>query len=92
MQVQKIQLGANSVVNNRHNNTNFGYNPTVNAELMRKLESSKKNIAFYNFIKNMFCAINQAEVDLRISEKNNKKQLAGLLSASFVPAKILLQI
>ena len=84
MQVQKIQGTSGK------NNLNFRYNPTVNAELIKTLENGKKNKVFNNYLKNLVNATNKAEVDLRIAEKNNKKQLAELLFAAFVPAKILI--
>jgi len=80
----------NKALTNKNKNVSFGYNPLVNEELIHTLENSKKNKAFCSYIKNLVMATNKAEIDLRIAEKNNKKKLAGLLFASFIPAKILI--
>ena len=80
MQVQRIQS----------NNTAFGYNPTVNAQLVSYLENTKKNKAFYSYVKNLVLSTNKAERDLKAAEKKHYKTLLAAMISSFIPAKIMI--
>ena len=82
MRVQKITGIRNDMA--------FGYNPAVNSELIKTLDNSKKNKSFNKYIKEMVMATNNAEKELRSAEKRNRLTLVTLLTASFIPAKILL--
>ena len=71
-------------------NVSFGYNIEVNNSLIEALGKVKRNKAYYNYIKEMVTATNQAELSLRDAEKKEKKVLIACLSAAFVPMKIML--
>ena len=92
MQIQKIGIsqGVNHEINknvNNKSNISFGYDPVVNAEFIKALESTKKNKAFYNFIEDLMCLVNQTENELRNAEKNKKMTLTAMLAMAFVPLK-----
>lgn len=94
MQIQKIQgvnsgTGRNKGVNTGVN-TSFGYNPQVNAELVRMFDAQKKNKAYYRYLKDLVTSTNNAEKNLREAERKDKPYLVSALIATFLPAKILL--
>ena len=80
MQIQKVQSS----------NPSFGYNPTVNAKLMHKLSSTKKNKAYCDYLKSLCFATNQTELKLRDAEKRNMPELQDRLTRIFLPIKVIL--
>ena len=77
MQVQNIQK----------NNTNFGYNSLINARIMNDLANSKKNIAYYNYLRDLCSLTNQTELKLREAERRRMPELTGKLMSVFLPIK-----
>ncbi len=71
------------------NERSFGYNPVVNAELIKTLDKAKKNKAYFSFLKDLCLVTNEAEESLREAEKKGKIQLQQMLEETFVPTKIL---
>ncbi len=90
MQIQKIQGVNSGTGRNTGVNTSFGYNPQVNAELVRMFDAQKKNKAYYRYLKEMVTSTNNAEKNLREAERKDKPYLVSALIATFLPAKILL--
>lgn len=87
MQIQKI--GAYQGLNKGTNKSNvsFGYDPVINAELIKAFESTKKNKAFFNIMEDLVCLVNQTENELRNAEKNGKTTLSAMLAMAFIPLK-----
>ena len=101
MQIKKITLsqgvnqgvnkGVNKGVNNqganRKSNVSFGYDPVINAELIKAFESTKKNKAFFSIMEDLVCLVNQTENELRNAEKSGKTTLTAMLAMAFIPLK-----
>jgi len=79
MQIQKIQS----------NNTSFGYNPLVNAQLMNDLAKAKKNKAYCKSLRALCSITNQLELDLRKADKKGMPDLKDKLARVFLPIKVI---
>ena len=79
MHIQKIQS----------NNTNFGYNPLVNAQLINDLSKAKKNKAYCNGFKDLCTFINKKERELREADKKGMPDLTDKLARLFLPLKVI---
>lgn len=79
MQIQKIQS----------NNTSFGYNPLVNAQLMNDLAKAKKNKSYCKSLRDLCSITNQLELDLRKADKNGMPDLKDKLARVFLPIKVI---
>lgn len=80
MQVQKIQS----------NNTKFGYNITVNKQLMENLSNAKRNKAYMDVFKSLVNWTNQTEQQVKTAEYKNKPELMDKLLRVFLPIKVVL--
>lgn len=80
MQIQRIQS----------NNTSFGYNPLVNAQLMNDLAKAKKNKAYCKYFRDLCSITNQTELKLREADKRGMPDLTDKLARVFLPIKVIL--